>query len=161
MIELLYKSIRKTARKLTDKVRPSGRICARICQRLKARCKYQPKHPAHSEIQFPLLPLQHRTSIQVHLHETEHYFYVWVEVPGMSRRDLSIRVIVDRLSIEGCKKNYTMETNDPLQRVELTYAGFEKIITLPCPVDADQTDVRCEKGMLNLKLTKSTPDNAL
>ena len=107
------------------------------------------------------MPLQHRGSIPAHLHETEHYLYVWVEVPGISRRDLSIRVIVDRLSIEGSKKHYTMETDDPLQRVELTYAGFEKIITLPCPVNADQTDVRCEKGMLNLKLTKSTPDNAL
>ena len=161
MIELLRKSIRKAVRGITHRACQSDRMRARMWQRLKGRCGYRSQHSGQSNTQSALLPLQHREPIRAHLHETEHYLYVWVEVAGMSRRDLSVRITIDRLSIEGCKKHYRMTTEDPLWPVELTYAAFEKIITLPSPVDAEQADIRCDKGMLQLKLMKLTPDHAL
>jgi HSP20 family protein len=81
---------------------------------------------------------------------------VWVEaeVPGLNFKDLEIYVTGgNQLTLKGERKPSVPEKG-LWHRQERVFGAFNRSLTLPFPVNADNVDARLENGVLCVKLTK-------
>jgi HSP20 family protein len=87
--------------------------------------------------------------------EDDTSFYVAAELPGLALEDLEI-CMADRstISIKGCRKEPTLEGGQ-WHRRERAFGSFERSLTLPGPVDADQVEGSFKHGVLTIKLPKA------
>ena len=81
---------------------------------------------------------------------------VELEVPGMSRNELNIRLDQDRLSIDGFK--HSCGDSECLRYicVEREFGVFRRIVEIPVTVDASGVRAELVDGMLKIKLPKVT-----
>jgi HSP20 family protein len=91
----------------------------------------------------------------VELHETEGKLVVRAHLPGVAPEELHIDVSENTLIISG-------ETREDAQRAEGDqvlhehfYGAFERTVTLPCAVKADQAVAEFDNGILTLVLPKA------
>jgi HSP20 family protein len=88
--------------------------------------------------------------------ETADEVLCHLEVPGLSRDDLEIRV-EDKTVIVSGEKKYSEETNEKeggFRSIERRYGRFERSFTLPHTVDTNNVRARHENGVLTLVLPK-------
>lgn len=79
-----------------------------------------------------------------------------IEVPGMSRDDLEIRVQDNMLVIAGEKKYPESQQKDGgFRAVERRYGRFERSLTLPRTVDTNNVSARYDNGVLTIVLQKA------
>jgi|SRR6516164_9276102 HSP20 family protein len=91
----------------------------------------------------------------VNLWEDENAFYIEAELPGLKQDDLHIAVTDrNRLTLEGERKAEEGSQGN-WHRRERGFGRFQRIFTLPVPVDADKVEAKLENGVLNLLLPKS------
>ncbi len=77
-----------------------------------------------------------------------------IEVPGLAKEDLSIKIQGNYLEISGTRKSDAPEGYSS-HRVERGTASFSRSFTLPSDVDANKVDARLANGLLTLTLPKS------
>lgn len=81
--------------------------------------------------------------------------YVEAELPGMDLTDLEIYVTrEDQLNVKGERKPPTVE-NAVWRRQERGFGPFNRVLSLPVPVNADKVDARLVNGVLSITLPKS------
>lgn len=76
------------------------------------------------------------------------------QVPGMDKKDISIRVEGDTLSVSGRRESKIDDSKAGYVHREISYGEFSRSFTLPDSVDSDQVDAGYENGILEIKLTK-------
>ncbi len=79
-----------------------------------------------------------------------------VEVPGIKREDLSIKLQGNYLEIKGARKADIPEGYTS-HRVERGATSFTRSFTLPAEVDATQVEASLKDGILTLVLGKAEP----
>ncbi len=79
-----------------------------------------------------------------------------VEVPGIQREDLSIKLQGNYLEIKGARKAENPEGYS-MHRVERGAASFTRSFTLPSEVDAAKVEATLKDGILTLVLDKAEP----
>jgi HSP20 family protein len=84
--------------------------------------------------------------------QDDDHFYVEVELPGVSDGDVEITVHNGMLSIRGERK--PAEGRRYLYNAR-SYGRFERVITLPEAVQADDVQATLKDGILSLTLPKS------
>ncbi|MCL7489271.1 MAG: Hsp20/alpha crystallin family protein [Desulfobulbaceae bacterium] len=77
-----------------------------------------------------------------------------VEVPGMVKEDLNIRLQGNYLEISGSRKSDTPE-GYTVHRVERGMTTFTRSFTLPADVDSEKVEATLSNGLLTLVLPKS------
>lgn len=77
-----------------------------------------------------------------------------VEVPGLTKDDLNIKIQGNYLEISGSRKSDTPE-GYTVHRVERGTASFSRSFTLPSDVDSDKVEANLANGLLTLTLPKS------
>lgn len=77
-----------------------------------------------------------------------------MEVPGMAKEDLNIKLQGNYLEIGGTRKPDTPE-GYTVHRVERGTTTFTRSFTLPSDVDSDKVEARLGNGLLTLILPKS------
>jgi HSP20 family protein len=88
--------------------------------------------------------------------ETADEVLCHIEVPGLSRDDLEIRV-EDRAVIVSGEKKYgeaSSEKENGFRSIERRYGRFERSFTLPHTVDTNNVRARHENGVLTIVLPK-------
>lgn len=88
--------------------------------------------------------------------ETADEVLCHLEVPGLSREDLEIRVEDSTLIVSGEKK-YTNDINEKeggFRSIERRYGHFERQFTLPHTVDTNNVRARHQNGVLTIVLPK-------
>ncbi len=108
------------------------------------------EHPHHG------LPMHQRFSPDLDLTEDADAYIVRVDLPGMDKEAISIRVDGRRLTISG-ERLETVERRAPDGRVlrhERQSGRFQRTMTLPGPVDAEGVSARYEDGVLIIELPK-------
>ena len=88
--------------------------------------------------------------------EDEAGVHIQLEVPGMSRNDLNIRLDRDRLSIEGFKQSGGDSQCLRYICVEREFGIFRRIVEVPVSVDASGVRAALVDGMLRIMLPKVT-----
>ena len=77
-----------------------------------------------------------------------------VEVPGMPKEELSIKIQGNYLEISGSRKSDTPEGYS-VHRVERLATTFSRSFTLPSEIDSAKVEAKLENGLLTLTLPKS------
>ncbi len=80
--------------------------------------------------------------------------HVSLELPGLSKQDVSVNVNNDILTISGERKQPEKKENEQWIRNEIRYGKFERTITLPYSVDVEKVSASHENGILSIILPK-------
>lgn len=88
------------------------------------------------------------------VYQTEEELVVQVAVPGMKPEDLQVQVLRGLLSVRGASHRPESPGGEYL-RQELTYGAFERTLTLPFAVQAEQAVARFENGLLTIRLPRA------
>jgi HSP20 family protein len=90
---------------------------------------------------------------QADLEETDDAYLVDVELPGMSKKDISVEVVDRRLIITGERKE--KERVGLLRRRTRAYGRFHYEVVLPQLVVEDKIEATLNDGVLHLRVPKS------
>jgi HSP20 family protein len=89
------------------------------------------------------------------LSETPEAFLVEAAVPGLKPEDLNITVENNILTISGEVRQDEERKERNYHRVERRFGSFQRIMTLPNTVKADQISATLENGVLHLSIPKT------
>jgi HSP20 family protein len=91
----------------------------------------------------------------VNIREEADSFYVEAEVPGLNQDEIEVFLRHGtELTLQGERKPVGNETSTWHYR-ERGEGRFQRVLTLPVPVDAGKVEARLEQGVLRLVLPKS------
>jgi len=80
---------------------------------------------------------------------------VTAEVPGLERKDVDLSITGSTIALKGEKKHESETKEEDYHRVERGYGSFQRVIDLPCEVDAAKATAKLENGLLTVTLPKS------
>ncbi|GBU22576.1 heat-shock protein [Fibrobacteres bacterium R8-0-B4] len=84
--------------------------------------------------------------------EEENKYAVTLDIPGLSKEDISIKVENGAMKIEGERKE---ERTGKYHLAERTYGHFYRSFALPDDVDAEKIEAKAANGVLEISLPKS------
>lgn len=97
-----------------------------------------------------------RTWASFDLKETGQAYVIHADVPGLSLKDLDIRIIGNRIILHG-SRILEQDENQDLYHVSERYTGeFTRSITLPEPIEAGSVDAHLVEGVLSLTIVKGS-----
>ncbi|SDM41306.1 Hsp20/alpha crystallin family protein [Sediminibacillus halophilus] len=98
-------------------------------------------------------PMFKKTSIAVDLYETPNEWVVEAEIPGVSKENIKIEPMGDRLKIAIVDDRETEETNDVnnYYRRERMIEGVERVIQLPYTIKKNRTKAAYRNGVLTIR----------
>jgi HSP20 family protein len=86
--------------------------------------------------------------------ETEKYYGISMDVPGLSKEDIDIEVKENYLSVTGERKTVTRSEKDQVHRTEKKYGKFSRMFSLPQNVNFEGIEASFENGVLEIILPK-------
>ena len=90
----------------------------------------------------------------VDVQETENELIVSCDLPGVRDKDVTVSITGDVLTVKGERKAQNEVADENLHRLERWHGKFERHITLPVPVQADQVKATYRDGVLEIRLPK-------
>src|SRR5260370_25860565 len=88
------------------------------------------------------------------IYEDENYITLKLEVPGIDKKDLDIRIEGNTLVVKGERKMEKEVKEEGVRRTELRYGVFTKAFGLPNYVDTDNIQANYDKGELTIPMAK-------
>lgn len=89
------------------------------------------------------------------VYEQKDNFVIKVELPGMSKEDITVSLHEGSLSISGERKSGTKHTEAEVYRAERFFGRFQRTVTLPAPVAPDKVKAQYKDGILTVTLPKT------
>lgn len=90
----------------------------------------------------------------VSVKDTGEQIHVVMELPGVSKQDVSVNVHDDLVTITAERKQPEKKENEQWIRNEISYGKFERTINLPYTVDTEKVTATHENGILSVILPK-------
>jgi len=90
----------------------------------------------------------------VDIREDDKGFRVDVEVPGIDRKNIQVKVEDSVLTIEGERKSEKKTEAEHSHRIERAYGSFQRSFKLPESVDGSQVKAEYKDGLLHLEVPK-------
>jgi HSP20 family protein len=87
--------------------------------------------------------------------ETERELKICAELPGVSEKDIDVRLEDDVLVIRAEKKFERKDEKENYHFMERSYGTFQRAVRLPGPVDPDQVQASFDNGVLTVTVPKS------
>ena len=87
--------------------------------------------------------------------ETDRELKICAELPGVSEKDIDVRLEDDVLVIRAEKKFERKDEKENYHFMERSYGTFQRALRLPGPVDPDQVQASFENGVLTVSVPKS------
>jgi len=91
---------------------------------------------------------------KVDVHETEKEYSFHFDLPGMSEKDLEIRMSGRELHVMGERHEYLESKDKKVHRSERSFGQFERTFLLPEDANAEAIDAKFKDGVLEIKITK-------
>ena len=88
--------------------------------------------------------------------ENDDYVIV-TEIPGIRREDLDVQVKHDQVRLSG-RKEIRYGENASIHRRERDHGGFDRTITVPFQIDADNVKAEYRNGILALRIPRAEAD---
>lgn len=114
--------------------------------------------PARSEVDDDFyFPSQGWAMLGGEVFEDERRVVVRVELPGMDKQDIDVKVLGDSLVIDG-EKRFEKESSEGRWRMmERAYGSFHRVVPLTAEVIADEAQASYKNGILRVELPKRAP----
>jgi HSP20 family protein len=90
----------------------------------------------------------------VDIYEDESQLVLTAEVPGLSEKDVEIKIEDNVLSIHGERKLEKETREENYHRIERAYGSFFRSFTLPNYIDQDKIRAEHENGVLKIAMPK-------
>jgi HSP20 family protein len=90
----------------------------------------------------------------VDIYETEGEIVVQAELPGMDRKDISLNLENNVLTIRGDRQFKKETKEDNYHRIERSYGGFSRSFSIPTSVEEDKIRADYKDGVLRIALPK-------
>ena len=84
-------------------------------------------------------------------------FVITVELPGVRKEDIKLRVTEDTVYIEAQIKREKELEEEGAIRIERYYSGYRRVIRLPEEVIPEKAKARYNNGVLEIELPKKAP----
>jgi HSP20 family protein len=93
-------------------------------------------------------------SPSVDIYETETEIVVKAELPGIERKDISLNLEKNVLTVKG-ERRFEKETNEEnYHRIERNYGAFSRSFSIPATVDEEKIRAEYRDGVLRIALPK-------
>ena len=86
--------------------------------------------------------------------EDEHGYRITAEMPGMTEKDVAVKLSDGMITISGEKREEKEEKDKDYHLSERRYGSFQRSFALPDTVDRDKIEASFAKGVLTLNLPK-------
>jgi HSP20 family protein len=90
----------------------------------------------------------------VDIYEDESQLVLTAEIPGLSEKDVEIKIEDNVLSIQGERKLQKETREENYHRIERAYGSFYRSFTLPNYVDEDKIRAENENGVVKITMPK-------
>src|SRR5215467_7236031 len=90
----------------------------------------------------------------VDIFETENEIVVKAEVPGVDRKDISLNLESNVLTLKGERKFEKETKEENYHRIERAYGGFSRAFSIPATVDEEKIRADYQDGILRIALPK-------
>lgn len=90
----------------------------------------------------------------VDIHEDAEAFYFDVELPGLKKDDIDVKVEDNILYLKGEKRREAEKKEKNYYRVEREYGSFARSFSLPETADTAKVNAEYRDGLLHLKIAK-------
>jgi len=87
--------------------------------------------------------------------ETNDEYIVEVDLPGMNKKDITINVQDNLLSIEGERKEEVTEEHNGYLRNERSFGTFKRAFSLPVSVVEEKVKAAFKNGVLTVNIPKA------
>jgi HSP20 family protein len=74
------------------------------------------------------------------------------EVAGVQRRDIDLTFKDGQLVVRGVRMEDQDETKEGYWQMEIPHGPFERVLTIPLPVDPDRIEATCRDGVLEVRM---------
>ncbi len=91
------------------------------------------------------------------VYETATAVVVQVELPGVAREDVAIKLDGKRLRIRGVRPPARDPDIQRLHQVEIALGPFERVVEVGLPFDAEAVSASLRDGILRVRLPKLSP----
>jgi HSP20 family protein len=91
----------------------------------------------------------------VDIYETKDAIVLNVELPGVSKEEISLEVKDNTLTLRGEKKMEKDVKEESYHRMERTYGSFMRAFTLPSTVQQEKVKARFKDGILEVSIPKA------
>jgi len=117
---------------------------------------FLPMETAAQRTGLPSLDMTGAVSPAIDINETEADIELTAELPGLSEDDVEIELKDRRLTLRGQKK-VTHDDKGDLRISERSYGSFARTMTLPDTVDIEKITAEFDKGVLQIIMPKTEP----
>jgi len=94
-------------------------------------------------------------SPRMEVEENDNNYYLTVEVPGMSKKDIDIKVENNIITLSGEKKDKKVKKENSYTHLkEISYGKFSRSFKLPGNVDVDKISAKWNEGVLSVEIPK-------
>jgi HSP20 family protein len=95
------------------------------------------------------------STLAVDMYETEGEVMVKASLPGLKPEEVDITITGNSLEIRGETKEETEEKRGDYYYKERSFGTFQRSLTLPVEIKADEAEATFENGVLTLKMPKA------
>lgn len=90
----------------------------------------------------------------VDIYEDEASVYIKIELPGVSRQDISLDISDRVLTVSGTKPSPHTEAAGSFHLVERQYGCFMRSFSLPSDIDVEKVSANFQSGVLEIVLPR-------
>lgn len=87
------------------------------------------------------------------MYRTEFGWLLKFELAGVPPEDIAVHAGGRKLTVTGIRRDFTPETICSHYLMEISYNRFERIVELPCEIDACRIEVEHRNGILIVRVT--------
>ena len=91
---------------------------------------------------------------EINVSETEKELRITAELPGVTEKDIEVRLDDDVLTIRGQKTFERKDDKENYHLVERSFGTFQRSLRLPFRINPEEVQARFENGVLTLTLPK-------
>lgn len=90
----------------------------------------------------------------VDIHETDDAYVIEADLPGLTKDDIDVKVMEDRVTIRGTRTREEKQEGKGYWRTERASGTFERNFRLHGGIDGSKVEAQFENGVLTIKLAK-------
>lgn len=95
----------------------------------------------------------------VNTREGEYAYHIEVDLPGVKKEDISVKIENNVLTLKGERKSKEEIKKEDYYKMESSFGSFMRSFTLPDNVDAENIHAENKDGVLEITLPKKEQKN--